>query len=129
MDYFKQLDDILGFLDDGDRPSTSFLSIKRKFIDISGKDLYLILDKLHNDGYIIYEKDSKSRYSITYDGLMFLSYGGYAGQYKRDTRKNRRDFIVDLALIFGGIGAAIAGLYALWNMLNDIYNPVCYYCH
>lgn len=128
MYYLKQLDDVLEFLDDGDRPATVHLSIKIKFKEILDNHLYLILDKLIDDGYVIYEEGSKSRYQITYDGLMFLGSGGYMAQNNRNQRQYRRQFILDRALIFGSTGALIAGLYALWNMLNDIYG-VYYPCY
>ncbi len=126
MDYLKQLDDVLGFLDDGDRPGTVYLSIKRTFKEIHDNHLYMILDKLMDDRYVIYQEGSKSRYSITYDGLMFLGSGGYSEQYRIDQRAIRKSVMVDYGIIFAGIGASLSALYLFGSALIDWIYPCCY---
>ena len=71
MNHLKQLDEVLGFLDDGDRPSMSILSIQGEFKDILEIHIDLILDKLQKDGYVGKTDGEFPNYWITYDGLMF----------------------------------------------------------
>lgn len=116
MNHLKQLDDILKFIKDGDILLVSGLDINAEFKDVLEVYRGLILDKLQKDGYIEKTEGAFPNYWITYNGLIFLSYKGYTGQNKRTRRKYRRQFIVDIALIFGGTGAFIAGIYTLWEI-------------
>lgn len=124
MNYLKQLDDVLEFIDDGDRPSMSFLSIRTKFPNVLEIHIKLILNKLHKDEYVGKIDGMVPNYWITYDGLMFLSFGGYTGQNRRNRMSNIRASVSEYALIFGGIGAALAGLYYLGKMTQWIYHLI-----
>jgi len=121
MNYLKQLDDVLGFIDDGDRPSMSFLSVQREFTDILEIHVERILDKLCNDGYVGKIDGAVPKYWITYDGLMFLSSGGYIAQNRNNRMSNIRASVSEYALIIGGVGAALAGLYSLGKIIQVIY--------
>ena len=122
MNHLKQLDDVLDFIDDGDRPVMSFLSIRTKFPDILEIHIKLILDKLHKDSYVGKIDGMVPNYWITYEGLIFLGSGGYTARNRRNRMSNIRASVSEYALIFGGVGAALAGLYSLGKIIQWIYH-------
>jgi len=119
MGYLKQLDDVLGFLDDGDRPAMAFLSIQRKFKDILDIHLELILDKLCDDGYAGKSKGAFPNYWITYNGLMFLGADGYTGQANRERWKRLRDKFQYWVVV---VAASAAGTYSVIELLKMLCN-------
>jgi len=127
MAHLKQLDEVLEFLNHKDRSTTLLIMIKPHFKDISEIHLQLILNKLFKDGNIGKSNDLFPYYWITYDGIMFLSYGGYRGEDKARRKAIRRTDIVDYGIIFAGVGAVLSAAYLFGSALIDwIYSCYCY---
>lgn len=122
MDYLKQLDDVLKFLNQDISKFIIYSKIMMEFKDLSKDHLYLILDKLCDDNYVKKGKDSE--WLITYNGVMFLAHGGYAQQLKDVKTKNRRQVLVNVII---SLGTGFAGLYAIWKFAEALYH-ILYPC-
>jgi hypothetical protein len=101
---------------------------------LSVVEISMILRKLKNDGYIIYDpvlKAPKSKpseiwtcpdYVLSFEGKVFVKQNGYT-QQENDKKRERRNLnLVNFCL---AIGAALAGVYALIEIIKYLVSPSC----
>ncbi len=126
MDHLKQLDDVLEFLN---KETPTFIIKSRIQREFKGKinddHLDLVIDKLCRDGYA--NKGRNSEWAITYDGVIFLSYGGYKNKFKGDQISTALDTFQFWVLVLAAIFASLYyGNELLKGFLNWIYPYACY---
>ena len=90
--------------------------------EISDQDKYLILQKFVKDGYA--NESTKEEYWITFLGKMFIDNGGYVKQKQKETITKNFQLMQTWAI---AIGTALAGLWALYLFLKEIFR-FCVLC-
>lgn len=118
MDYLKQLDDVLEFLHDDEFSSVMYSKIMMNFRHLPKDHLYLILDRLCKDEYII-KKSKDSEWAITYDGVIFLNHGGYRQKVRDDQISNILGKLQYWTLV---VAAVSASLYYSYEFVKIIYS-------
>ena len=92
------------------------LSKDSKKIEITSKDLPIIISKLNKDGYIreefIRPTDSIPHYFMTYEGIELESDGGYQTIYSKKKRKSIANRVAWAVTI---IGIIISAVYLMLN--------------
>ncbi len=148
QDDIKKLDEVLKYLATIQRPNSfrEFYEMKKELAErglhYDEFELWIIMDKLCKDKYVSteakyvnYVEPNKQggfeetqrlnhRFYITYDGRLFIKFGGYYQQEKDIiTKRNLRKWEKGL-LVFGAVAA---GLYSLYQLYHAIFPTYC--CH
>ena len=121
----EKLDKVLSHLDNDNEFPEDVDDIRPKLdFDISAKDLYAILEKLHKDGYADFKfgktggvPNNNKYYYITFHGRLFRLQKGYQRQ-TRDTKIKTiwTNIKITMAVINAVIILSIAaGVYVAWD--------------
>ena len=119
----KQLDKVLMYLDNEEQFPETHLQIKRKFNDIfTDKDLYMILEKLCNDGFTNFhyltkvngDNTNTKTYYITIHGRLFLERGGFMYDNKIHTRQAIWTVAKTTAATLNAISILFIGIFGIY---------------
>lgn len=139
MEDLEKLDTVLKFLKIDTGYDSEYVFNKSGITNTSKQEVYLILDKLHSDGYVHQTEHENSPepvgfgrvkivtdkfYSINFKGKIFVQSGGYSISLKTGNRKNQIQNLKDWLMIFG---TWLAGLGAFAYIVWEIYKH--YYLH
>lgn len=118
----EKLDRILKYLYDEFEKGNAQLRHSKSICQLAGlkinsNEAYMILEKLNLDGYLTVSDSNQWMFSINYEGIMFLRYGGYKQQLKDIKRKRLKN---DLYNILVAVGTSLAGFYALWQVWIEL---------
>ncbi|OFY96139.1 MAG: hypothetical protein A3K10_13790 [Bacteroidetes bacterium RIFCSPLOWO2_12_FULL_31_6] len=84
-------------------------------------ELIKVVQKLENDKYIVplggNSESNEEEYTITFEGIVFNSNGGYVKQKQKETIAKKLKHVETCAI---AIGTALAGLYALYSFFKEI---------
>lgn len=118
----QKLDKVLEILHDyhTEKTNPNIAELLLKANDqITLSESHLILNKLiadkyavaiHNDSINALVTEKQLTHKITFDGLIFIEYGGYVGQNNLIKARYRKEVAYTISV---GIGTALAGLYGL----------------